>query len=173
MVIGDKVMQDNNQELLPLVDEEGNVIGSATRGQCHDGSKLLHPVVHLHVFDSQGRLYLQQRPLWKDIQPGKWDTAVGGHVDFGEDVPTALHREVREELGVEDFVPEFLLRYVFESERDRELVHVFRTTYDGDICLTAELDGGRFWTFDEIREAIGKGVLTPNFESECLRIWIS
>ena len=54
MVIGDKVMQDNNQELLPLVDEEGNVIGSATRGQCHDGSKLLHPVVHLHVFDSKG-----------------------------------------------------------------------------------------------------------------------
>ena len=163
-------MKDNNQELLPLVDEEGNVIGCATRGECHDGSKLLHPVVHLHVFDSQGRLYLQQRPLWKDIQPGKWDTAVGGHVDYGEDVPAALQREVREELGIEDFVPEFLLRYVFESERDRELVHVYRTTYDGEIHPTAELDGGRFWTLDEIREAIGKGVLTPNFESEFKRI---
>ena len=163
-------MQDNNQELLPLVDEEGNVIGSATRGQCHDGSKLLHPVVHLHVFDSQSRLYLQQRPLWKDIQPGKWDTAVGGHVDFGEDVPAALLREVREELGIEDFAPEFLLRYVFESERDRELVHVYRTTYDGEICPTAELDGGRFWTLEEIHESMGKGVLTPNFESEFKRI---
>ena len=163
-------MKDNNQELLPLVDEEGRVIGSATRGQCHDGSKLLHPVVHLHVFDSEGRLYLQQRPLWKDIQPGKWDTAVGGHVDYGEEIADALLREVREELGIEGFVPEFLMRYVFESERDRELVHVYRTTYDGDICPTAELDGGRFWTLDEIREAIGKGVLTPNFESEIKRI---
>ena len=163
-------MKDNNQELLPLVDEEGRVIGSATRGQCHDGSKLLHPVVHLHVFDSAGRLYLQQRPLWKDIQPGKWDTAVGGHVDYGEDISSALQREVREELGIEDFVPEFLLRYIFESERDRELVHVYRTTYDGDIFPTAELDGGRFWTIDEIREAIGKEVLTPNFESEIKRI---
>ena len=86
-------MKDNNQELLPLVDEEGRVIGSATRGQCHDGSKLLHPVVHLHVFDSAGRLYLQQRPLWKDIQPGKWDTAVGGHVDFGEEIGRASCRE--------------------------------------------------------------------------------
>ena len=85
-------MKDNNQELLPLVDEEGNVIGSATRGQCHDGSKLLHPVVHLHVFDSLGRLYLQQRPLWKDIQPGKWDTAVGGHVDQWEDAFLACIR---------------------------------------------------------------------------------
>ena len=163
-------MKDNNQELLPLVDEEGRVIGKATRGECHDGSKLLHPVVHLHVFDSQGRLYLQQRPLWKDIQPGKWDTAVGGHVDYGEDIPSALQREVREELGIEDFVPEFLLRYIFESERDRELVHVYRTTCDGDIRPTAELDGGRFWTLDEIHEAMGKDVLTPNFESEIKRI---
>jgi isopentenyldiphosphate isomerase len=163
-------MQDNSQELFPIVDEAGQVIGSATRGECHSGSKLLHPVVHLHVFDSQNRLYLQQRPLWKDIQPGKWDTAVGGHVDLGEEIAGALNREAREELGIEEFTPEFLLRYVFESERERELIHVFRTTYDGDIRPTAELDGGRFWTLDEIREAIGKEVLTPNFESEIKRI---
>lgn len=163
-------MQDNNQELLPLVDEAGRVIGKATRGECHDGSKLLHPVVHLHVFDSAGRLYLQQRPLWKDIQPGKWDTAVGGHVDYGEDIAEALLRETREELGIESFTPQFLLRYVFESERDRELVHVYRTTYDGGIRPTAELDGGRFWTISEIREAMGKGVLTPNFEQEFLKL---
>lgn len=146
------------------------MIGSAMRGECHDGSKRLHPVVHLHVFDSAGRLYLQQRPLWKDIQPGKWDTAVGGHVDFGEEIADALHREVREELGVEDFTPEFLLRYVFESDRERELVHVYKTVYEGEIHPSAELDGGRFWTLDEIHEVIGKGVLTPNFESEFLRI---
>ena len=165
-------MKDNSQELFPIVDEAGQVIGSATRGECHSGSKMLHPVVHLHVFDSQGRLYLQQRPLWKDIQPGKWDTAVGGHVDLGEEIADALRREVREELGIEDFTPEFLLRYVFESERERELVHVYRTTYDGDIRPTAELDGGRFWTLEEICEAIGKGVLTPNFESEFLKLKI-
>ena len=165
-------MKDNSQELFPIVDEAGQVIGSATRGECHSGSKLLHPVVHLHVFDSQNRLYLQQRPIWKDIQPGKWDTAVGGHVDLDEEIADALHREVREELGIEDFTPEFLLRYVFESERERELIHVFRTTYDGDIRPTAELDGGRFWTLEEIREAIGKGVLTPNFESEFLKLKI-
>ena len=162
--------QDNSKEIFPIVDESGATIGKATRGECHSGSKLLHPVVHLHLFDSAGRIYLQQRPLWKDIQPGKWDTAVGGHVDYGEDIDNALQREVREELGIEEFVPEFLVRYVFESERDRELVHVYRTIYDGDISPTAELDGGRFWTLEEIHEAIGKGVLTPNFESEIKRI---
>jgi hypothetical protein len=49
-------------------------------------------------------------------------------------------------------------------------VHVYRTTYDGEIHPTAELDGGRFWTLDEIREAMGKEILTPNFEQEFMRI---
>ncbi|MBR5848021.1 MAG: NUDIX domain-containing protein, partial [Bacteroidaceae bacterium] len=147
--------KDNNKEIFPIVDEQGNVVGSATRGECHDGSKLLHPVVHLHLFDSQGRIYLQQRPLWKDIQPGKWDTAVGGHVDFGETIEEALVREVREEVGLTDFEPQFLQCYVFESEREKELVHVFRTTYDGEVVPSDELDGGRFWSIEEIRAAIG------------------
>ncbi len=163
-------MQDNNQEIFPLVDADGNVIGSATRGECHNGSYLLHPVVHLHVFNSQGELYLQKRPEWKDIQPGKWDTAVGGHVDFGESPREALNREVREELGITDFEPVFVDKYVFESRRERELVYVNRTTYDGPVCPSQdELAGGRFWTMQEIKDAIGHDILTPNFESEFQR----
>ena len=53
---------DNNQEMFPIVDEQGNITGAATRGECHSGSKLLHPVIHLHVFNSKGDLYLQKRP---------------------------------------------------------------------------------------------------------------
>ena len=76
-------MIDNKNEEFPIVDEMGNILGAITRGHAHDGCKILHPVVHLHVFNSKGELYLQHRPAWKDIQPDKWDTACGGHVDLG------------------------------------------------------------------------------------------
>ena len=157
---------DNNQEMFPLVDEQGNITGAATRGECHNGSKLLHPVIHLHVFNSKGELYMQKRPEWKDIQPGKWDTSVGVHVDLGESVEMALKREVREELGITDFTPETVTHYVFESAHEKELVFVHKTIYDGEILPSDELDGGRFWTIEEIKENLGKGIFTPNFEGE-------
>ena len=166
-------MQDNKEERFPIVDEQGQVVGSATRGECHNGSRLLHPVIHLHVFNSRGEVYLQKRPEWKDIQPGKWDTSVGGHMDYGETPEQALTREVREELGIIDFVPERVGQYVFDSRRERELVYVNRTVYDKEIRPSAdELAGGRFWSIDEIRQAIGQGVLTPNFESEFTRFFL-
>ncbi len=159
-------------EFFPIVDEEGLVVGMSTRSECHGGSMLLHPVVHLHVFNSRGELYLQKRPAWKDIQPNRWDTAVGGHIDWGEKPEDALYREVREELGITDFTPEFITKYVFQSQRERELVYVHRTQYDGPITPAAdELDGGRFWSIADIRAAIGQGVLTPNFENEFQRFF--
>ena len=160
-------MIDNNDEMFPLVDEQRNIIGAITRGEAHDGSKKLHPVVHLHVFNSKGEIYLQKRPAWKDIQPSKWDTACGGHIDLGEDVKTSLKREVREELGITDFTPQDMGHYVFESAREKELVYVHKTIYNGDIQPSKEeLDGGRFWSRDEILSNIGKNIFTPNFENE-------
>ena len=160
------------EELFPVVDEEGNVLDAVTRSTAHGGSMILHPVVHLHVFNSQGQLYLQKRPHWKDIQPDKWDTACGGHIDLGENVEQALHREVREELGITKFQPKSLGHYVFESDKERELVYVHTTVYDGPVNPDRqELDGGRFWTSQEIEDNIGKGVFTPNFENEYTRFF--
>ena len=159
--------KDNKNELFPWVDNEGNVIGHILRGEAHNGSKKLHPVVHLHVFNSQGELYLQKRPQWKDIQPGKWDTACGGHIDYGENVEFALKREVGVELGILNLVTEKITSYIFESNIEREYVNVFATVYNGDVNPSKdELEGGRFWTLEDIENNIGQNVFTPNFERE-------
>lgn len=163
----------DTSELIPIVDEAGNIINAATRQEAHNGSKILHPVVHLHVFNSQGDIYLQKRPSWKQIQPNKWDTAVGGHVDFGENIEMALKRETAEELGITELNAELMCSYVFESECEKELIYVHKVVYDGEIKPdTNELDGGRFWQQEEIKANIGKGVFTPNFESEYNKFFI-
>lgn len=166
-------MKDNSEEKFPIVDKEGNTIGEATRGECHGGSMLLHPVVHLHVYDPHGRLYLQQRPDWKDIQPGRWDTAVGGHVDLGEDIRFALMREAREELGIDAADAEFIGSYIFTSDRERELINMFRIVTNQIPHPSEELAGGRFWNAEEISQAIGRDILTPNFEQEYSRIRVT
>ncbi len=160
---------DNSAELFPLMSEDGEVIGKATRGECHSGSMLLHPVVHLQVLNDRGEIYLQRRPAWKDIQPNRWDTAVGGHVDFGETIDEALRREAFEELGIELFEPQFVRRYIFQSSCERELVHTYRVVYNGELHPSAETDGGRFWSRAEIDSAIEQGgILTENFVNEYL-----
>ena len=164
------VLQDSGEELLPEINEQGDVLRAITRAEAQDGRQmLLHPVVHLHVYNRRGELYLQRRAAWKTVQPDKWDTAMGGHVDYGETVRETLAREVFEEIGMrpEDYEPKFIKKYVYQNELYREMVYVFSTVYDGPLSPSeTETSGGRFWTLDEIMQNIGKGVFTPMFDQE-------
>ncbi len=156
-----------SEEQLPLVNEEGQVVGKAPRSVCHNGQKLLHPVVHLHVLNKNGAIYLQKRPANKLVQPDKWDTAVGGHISFGEDLQISLQREAWEEIGLKNFSAKLVRKYVWESEIERELVYVFVTHDYQTIHLHSdEVEEGRFWTKSQIEKNLGQGVFTPNFEHE-------
>ncbi len=160
-------------EYLPEIDETGAVIGRATRSECHSGSMKLHPVVHLHIVTTDGQILLQRRSESKDIQPEKWDTAVGGHVDFGEEIREALIRESREELNIDASNAKQLANYIFQSPVERELINAYTLEVDSNFkCVfdPVEISEVRFWHIDEIKAAIGKGILTPNFEQEFERI---
>lgn len=156
-----------DEEWLPLVNERGEIVGKAPRSFCHRGEKLLHPVVHLHVLNNQKHVYLQKRPMTKLVQPGKWDTAVGGHISVGETLETALKREAWEEIGLQNFSAKLITTYRWDSEIESELVYVFVSHDFRSIHLhSEEVEEGRFWTSRQIDFNTGKGIFTPNFEYE-------
>jgi isopentenyldiphosphate isomerase len=164
-----------SEELFDIVDEQGNVIGTAPRSKCHGDPSLIHRTAHVFVFHPDGNsILLQLRRKDKDIQPGKWDTSVGGHLDHGEDYETAAYRELREELG---FTGSAELKILFDAEIRNEIesenTRVYSLTTEGPFSFQkSEIDDIRFWSFEEIDRELESGgsVFTPNLCEELKKL---
>ncbi len=156
-------------ELLQLVDEEGRPAGSAPRSACHGNPTMIQAVVHLYLFDPQGRLYLQKRSRSKDTCPGLWDSSVGGHLGAGESPGQALEREALEELGIAlgelrglRPLPGYLTRTDWESE----YVFPYRAVFAGRPRPNPEeIEEGGFRTPEVVRRGIAERPeeFTPHF----------
>ena len=115
----------NNTEFLPIVNERGNIVGRALYVELHQGNKMLHPVVHLHVVNGKGdttRLY------W-------W------HVAFGETPEKTLKRKMAETLGLSRVNPKLKRQYIRETKTEKELVYVFTVVSEEDLPITPEGKG--------------------------------
>ena len=155
-----------------IVDDDDQVIGLRPRSECHGNPALVHRVAHVLVFNAAGDLLLQKRSVHKDVQPGKWDTSVGGHVDPGENYLQAAYREMEEELGIRGLELKTLYPSKIRNDFESENVMTYLVVYDGKICFNrTEIDAVRFWTPSEINTALGSGILTPNFEEEW-QLWL-
>ena len=156
------------EEIFDLVDSEDRVIGQAGRSEVHGNPSLLHRVIHILVFNGSGELFLQKRAADRQVQPGKWDTSVGGHLSSGEGYLEAAVREAAEELGIE-ILPEnlrFLYKYKQINDFEAEIVTSYELIHDGGFSLQAdEIDDGRFWSIEEIRRS-SPSIFTPNFLEE-------
>lgn len=155
------------EELLEVVTEKGEIIKTLPRSEIHGNPSLMHRVAHVLVFNNDGELLLQKRSMSKDVAPGKWDTSVGGHVNSGETLEEAVRREMEEELGITERHLEFLYTYIHSNDYESELVYTYSCTFNGKIIFQEdEIDEVRPWSMDEIRQNIGTGILSDNFEHE-------
>ena len=154
-------------EMFQLVDRDGRPTGRASRQECHGNPRLIHLVVHLHLFDLSGRLYLQKRSMSKDTNPGLWDTSVGGHVGAGETVADALAREAREELAIDAAGASFLYSYLNENDFESEFAECFILRSSQPVTPDpVEIEEGRYFIVEDVQSMIGTGTLTPLFERE-------
>lgn len=156
-----------NEEWVPVVTESGEIIGRAPRSAVHRGEKILHPVIHVHFIDHQGKILLQKRPVNKLVQPGKWDTAVGGHISAGETLEMALRRETTEETGISAFEAKLVKTYRWETEIEVELVYLFvARTKESPKVQSDEVTELRYWSKKEIGTISNNGIFTPNLMYE-------
>ncbi|MCX6309075.1 MAG: NUDIX domain-containing protein, partial [Bacteroidia bacterium] len=103
--------------------------------------------------------------------PDSVEVSVGSLIAPAPWVLAALQREAREELGIVGFTPTFVMQYTFRSLFEYELVHTYYTVFDGQLTPDPiEISEGRFWDRSEILANLGKGIFTPNFEGEIVKV---
>ena len=85
------------QEILILVDDDDNQIGTDTRENCHAGEGKRHRAYTAFIFHD-GKMLLQRRSAKKLLWPLAWDVSFTSHVYPGETYQRAASRRAREEL---------------------------------------------------------------------------
>jgi isopentenyldiphosphate isomerase len=156
------------EELFDIYDAQRNHIGSAPRRECHGNPALIHRTAHVVVIHPEsGDILLQKRNMTKDIQPGKWDTAVGGHLALGEDFETGAKRELAEELGIDDAELFHIFDSKIRNDIESEDVRVFGAFIaDGFTFDPGEIDEIRFWNRATLEAPENRRDFTPNLITE-------
>ena len=147
----------NTKEYFYVVDEDDNVIGAASREECHSNAKLIHRSVYIFLVNSRGEILIQRRSVNKDLYPGFYTASATGHVNYGEDYDIAAKRELREELGV-DAPLRRLCKVKSFSDVEREISMIYVCRYDGPIRFDRnEIDEVVFMSIDNIERSLKTG----------------
>lgn len=146
----------SDSESLILVDEHDRQIGTASKGDAHDGKGVLHRAFSVFLFDHAGRLLIQQRSETKRLWPLYWANSCCSHPRVGESMDFATQRRMEEELGVSaelDFVYKFCYQaHYLDLGSEHELCSVYVGRVDADQLKPnpSEVAGWRFLTLEEV-----------------------
>jgi isopentenyl-diphosphate delta-isomerase len=88
------------EELVVLLDEQGEAIGTTPKRGVHHADTPLHLAFSCYLFDGVGRLLMTRRALHKPTWPGAWTNSVCGHPGPGEPIEDAVRRRVLDEVGL-------------------------------------------------------------------------
>ncbi len=154
-------------EFFDVWDYNNNYLGLVERSICHNSAHYIHRSVHIWIFSSNANLLLQQRGFNKKIQPGKWDSSVGGHLSPDEDFLQGAYRELEEELNIKNIPLIRLYSYLWKSTIESEMINTFLGFFDNaEFFQKEEIENIKYWRIEEIEKSLNHGIFTPCFEFE-------
>lgn len=165
-------------EALILVDDADREIGHLSKARCHDGQGILHRAFSLLIFDTAGRLLLQQRAASKRLWPLYWSNSCCSHPRRDETMEAATQRRLDEELGIRCALT-FLYKFQYQAQfgsngAEHELCSVYIGRTAAPVSINrAEIEASRWVSPDSLdAELAGEGArrFTPWFILEWQRI---
>ena len=157
----DTVTPSPTSELVVLLDNDANAIGTADKLAVHTTETPLHLAFSCHLFNAAGEVLITRRALEKRTWPGVWTNSFCGHPAPGELMEDAVHRRAAAELGLaieglELALPDFRYRAVDASGIvENEVCPVYRaTTTDAVRPNPAEVVEFRWVSPNALRTAV-------------------
>lgn len=151
------------EEYLDIVDENNNPTGEERlRSEVHSQG-IWHRTVHIYLFrENEGNIefLVHLRSEEKDLNPGKWDTRFGGHLQTGQSIEEAAVSELKDEIGLEVQPAELITGDVYKPDKstNREFTQTYYYRFDGDIDSLRFNDGEiqkvQWMTTEEIQKAL-------------------
>ena len=166
-----------DDEKLILVDINDNVLGYKSKIECHEGNGILHRAFSIFIFNGKNHLLLQKRSKQKLLWPLYWSNSCCSHPRQSEDYDSAIHRRLKEELGIDTelkYLFKFQYQAAFEDKgSENELCSVYiGKSNDPVIVNENEITEWKFIDLDvmEIEMEEYPEQFTPWFKMEWQRI---
>lgn len=146
---------------MDLIDENDNIIGKIDVEEIHDKG-ILHRTTHTFIINSEGKLFCRKISSKNKIYSGYWSTSVGAHVFSDQNYDQVAEESLRTNLGINchlEMIGKVRVHDKYENEisatyvgYSNEKIHI----------LNSDIEDGRFFTIDEIKELTKKHNVTPH-----------
>jgi len=162
-----------DDEMLVLVDENDNVLDYKSKVDCHKGDGILHRAFSIFIFNTDMEVVLQKRSDQKLLWPLFWSNTCCSHPRQGEEIETAIHRRLLEEIGF-DTKLKYLYKFVYQAHfkdigAENELCSVYIGKSDEPVLVNEnEIAEWRYISIPDLSSEISEKshLFTPWFKME-------
>jgi isopentenyl-diphosphate delta-isomerase len=163
------------QEIINLVNTEGHVVGNIEKLEAHEKG-LLHEAFSVFIFNKDKELLLQKRALNKYHSGGLWTNTCCSHPRAGEDLQTAVHRRMIEEMGFDILEIKKVYSFIYKVPLDKGLIeheydHVLVGEYDNETIKPnpEEVCDYKWLSIESLKNDVG---INPSKYTEWIKIII-